>query len=316
MPEISVIIPCYKAADTITRCLDSLTSQEAPVEIVVVEDCSNDGTLEAVENYFAVHQECKHAIIRHETNKGVSASRNDGLEAASCRFVMFLDADDELDASCCKRLLGLAEARNADIACCNLMHKYTDGHTRPYFAPVKEVSQFSGKDYRRTMAFNALMDSCVGKLYRKEFIASHNLSFDVNMRFGEDTLFTNHAVLESSVTVVDGGYFGYVYLDNSSSCINTVDLDARLRNLEVLLTGLKGFNLGAEDRLLLRKASEYMWSIRKFGGSRRREIASRTCRGALWHDILYPVIRRHGKLRHKIVAWLLSKGCSGAISLW
>ena len=50
--RISIIIPCYKAKATLERCLDSLRRQSVPIEALLVEDCSNDGTLEAAQEYF------------------------------------------------------------------------------------------------------------------------------------------------------------------------------------------------------------------------------------------------------------------------
>ena len=314
--RISIIIPCYKAKATLERCLDSLRRQSVPIECLLVEDCSNDGTLEVAQKYFDAHSELAHKIVRHETNKGVATSRNDGLKNATGEYVMFVDADDELDSNCCQRLLEMADPRHADIVCCNIMHVYADGRTRPYTTFMPGFSEFNGHDYLLKRHFNAMMDPCWGKIYKRSFLESKQLFFVSGMSFGEDTLFVNRAVLCSSLTVVASGYFGYFYHDNSNSCVNTITLQRRLDNLQLLLEELKKHLPEKEDAILLRKCAEYLWSIRKFAGKERNAIVEKTCHSPIWSSTLYPVIKRHGKPRHKLVAWFLSIGCKWAIAFW
>lgn len=87
---VTVIIPAYNAETTIQRCLDSVLQQNIPVEILLADDGSTDGTLNISESY--IHQ------IRILTlpHRGVSAARNAGLAVAAGEWILFLDADDTL----------------------------------------------------------------------------------------------------------------------------------------------------------------------------------------------------------------------------
>jgi glycosyltransferase involved in cell wall biosynthesis len=94
---VSVIIPCYRCADTIDRAVDSVVNQTLPpVEIILVEDCSNDGaaTLTALNMLHQKYQGTKIIIFALDQNSGPGSARNVGWRAASQPYIAFLDADD------------------------------------------------------------------------------------------------------------------------------------------------------------------------------------------------------------------------------
>ena len=86
--EVSVVIPIYNAEKTIKNCVDSALKQNLEsLEVILVNDGSNDSTAEILEQY-NVNPKIK---IFHQLNKGVSAARNKGLSHASGEYVFFLD---------------------------------------------------------------------------------------------------------------------------------------------------------------------------------------------------------------------------------
>lgn len=88
-PSVSVIIPAYNAESWIRRAVDSVLAQcHAPREIIVVDDGSTDRTAEILNQY-----ECRIRVIR-QSNRGLSAARNVGINAACGDIIAFLDADD------------------------------------------------------------------------------------------------------------------------------------------------------------------------------------------------------------------------------
>jgi hypothetical protein len=90
MPLVSVIITCYNQAHFLSQSIESVISQtQQNLEIIVVDDDSKDNPEEVVSRYPTVR------FIR-QTNQGVAAARNRGLQESSGRFVIFLDADDRL----------------------------------------------------------------------------------------------------------------------------------------------------------------------------------------------------------------------------
>ncbi len=91
--KISVIIPTFNRARTIERAMISVFRQTHPaLEIIIVDDASTDETPEILEEY-----EDKIKIITNPSNRGVSYSRNVGIEAACGDWIAFLDSDDRWD---------------------------------------------------------------------------------------------------------------------------------------------------------------------------------------------------------------------------
>lgn len=93
---VSVITPTHNRARLLPRAAESVFEQTYdPVEYIIVDDGSTDNTSEVVDQF--EYRNVRYC--RNETNEGVSAARNRGIEMANGRFVLFLDADDELTPS-------------------------------------------------------------------------------------------------------------------------------------------------------------------------------------------------------------------------
>jgi len=97
-PLVSVVITCYNYARYIGACLGSIQRQNYPrFECVVVDDCSNDGSAELVEQFIRQHGlAAQFSLVRHERNRGQLAAFRTGLQASEGPFVVFVDADDLL----------------------------------------------------------------------------------------------------------------------------------------------------------------------------------------------------------------------------
>jgi glycosyltransferase involved in cell wall biosynthesis len=91
MAIFTVVIPLFNKANYISNTLESVLAQTfQDFEVIIVEDCSTDASFEVVSSI----QSDKIKIIRHEHNKGLSASRNTGIKNATTKHIAFLDADD------------------------------------------------------------------------------------------------------------------------------------------------------------------------------------------------------------------------------
>ncbi|MBB28950.1 MAG: hypothetical protein CME25_08630 [Gemmatimonadetes bacterium] len=93
--RISVIVPCYNAADTIEGCVTSVLHTGYPaLEIIVVDDHSNDDSARIVEKLAAKDNVIK--LVRHGENGGAAKSRNTGASVATGAFLFFVDSDTEM----------------------------------------------------------------------------------------------------------------------------------------------------------------------------------------------------------------------------
>lgn len=111
-PAVSVIVPVFERPDLIRRALDSVLLQSAPVaEVIVIDDASSDDTAAVVvQSYPGV------TLIRNESNRGVSYSRNIGIKQASGEWIALLDSDDAWEPAKLERQLALvAQQSNANL---------------------------------------------------------------------------------------------------------------------------------------------------------------------------------------------------------
>lgn len=92
---VSVIIPCFRCAATVGDAVASVAAQTLrPAEVLLVDDCSADGTLEALHRIAAHYPSGWVKVVSTPANGGPSRARNIGWEQASHEYIAFLDADD------------------------------------------------------------------------------------------------------------------------------------------------------------------------------------------------------------------------------
>jgi len=92
---VSVVIPCYRCVDTISRAVHSIAQQTlVPSEIILVDDCSGDGTLELLYRLKNSYPDGWIKIVEQAFNDGPGTARNAGWDIASQPYLAFLDADD------------------------------------------------------------------------------------------------------------------------------------------------------------------------------------------------------------------------------
>ena len=92
---VSVVVPCYRCADTIGEAVASVAAQRLPpAEVLLVDDCSGDGTLQRLHEVAASYPPGWVKVHSLPRNGGPSGARNLGWENATQPYIAFLDADD------------------------------------------------------------------------------------------------------------------------------------------------------------------------------------------------------------------------------
>ena len=115
IPLVSVVIPMYNSAQFISQTLESLLYQTmTDFEVVIVDDCSTDNSVEVVES-FADRLKNLH-VIKLPKNSGTSGTvRNFGMQLAHGKYIAFLDSDDLYTKTALEELSTLAEKFQVDI---------------------------------------------------------------------------------------------------------------------------------------------------------------------------------------------------------
>lgn len=112
--DVSFVIPVYNAGKYLSKCLDSIISQDTKFkyEVICVNDGSTDGSAEVLADYSARYP---HLRILTQNNQGISLARNHGIEVARGKYVGFIDNDDCVTSDYVESIMQVAIANNADL---------------------------------------------------------------------------------------------------------------------------------------------------------------------------------------------------------
>lgn len=105
----SIVIPLFNQKEYFTEAIESALAQTVPVEIIVVNDGSTDGSKFLVDDYL------DRVKVVHQVNKGLPSARNTGIMNATGEFVLMLDADDKLLPTAVARVEKVFDDTDADI---------------------------------------------------------------------------------------------------------------------------------------------------------------------------------------------------------
>ncbi len=112
-PNVSVLIPIHNAENTLKTALDSVKRQTLQeIEIICINDGSTDHSLEILRNYA---DDPRFKIVNLQKNQGTLFARKRGVESATGKYIMFLDADDWFELDACKIAFQKIETHQVDI---------------------------------------------------------------------------------------------------------------------------------------------------------------------------------------------------------
>ncbi|MCW1361096.1 glycosyltransferase [Campylobacter jejuni] len=115
MSQISIILPTYNVEKYITRALESCINQTfKDIEIIVVDDCGDDKSIEIAENI--ANKDNRIKIIHNEENLKLLRARYEGVKVATSPYIMFLDPDDYLELNACEECVKILNTiKNIDL---------------------------------------------------------------------------------------------------------------------------------------------------------------------------------------------------------
>lgn len=183
--KISIIVPVYKAENTIKDCVKSILAQTFDdFELILVDDGSPDKSGSICDELKTIDSRIR---VYHQENQGVSVARNKGLEVAEGDFVMFCDSDDYVHRKWCEVLYDTAiQFPNSCITCDIERVRKTDKILEE--ADVENC----GKPYQITyyeMYQNGLSSYCPAKIFNRAVIEKNEIRFPEGVAISEDLRF-------------------------------------------------------------------------------------------------------------------------------
>lgn len=210
-PLISIIIPVYKAEQTIDKCVKSICDQTlVDWELILVDDGSPDNSGIICDKYAE-----KDNRIRciHKQNGGVSSARNMGLDLAVGKFITFVDSDDYIGPT---YLQDFVDNKDYDLILTGLT-RYSDKKEQKLFG--NEEVCYTGtidfiKDWKETFDKTKLtiggLSFVAAKAIRGSIIKDNNIRFNQEMILGEDTCMVFDCLrYTQNVKIIPGNNYYY-----------------------------------------------------------------------------------------------------------
>ena len=223
MEKVTVIIPVYNVEKYIVRCLESVLYQTYKnIEIICVDDCGTDASMDIVRQYRERFEEKIH-IVTCPRNQGLGAARDLGMESAVGDYVTFLDSDDYLEQNCIQKYVDAIKQENAELV--------IGGYIR--VKDEKFISAIPKNKYEDVWLYSS---SC-HKMYKSSFLKMHGINFRGVRRY-EDEQFT-YRVLIAKPKIALINYAGYYYVYNNNSITQNKKRDRSVIFLEYIKLILK-----------------------------------------------------------------------------
>lgn len=209
MAQISIVIPCYNAVKYITNCLDSLDKQTfKDFEVIFVDDMSSDNTYQYLQK---ISNSCTYSVklLQNPQNSGPAISRNNGILAASGKYITFCDCDDWYDPFFLEKMYSLVSRNHSDICLCG--YKVVDEKGNTQFRPVADKEGvISRKD-----AFALDADSLCMLMVKTNIMKETLLP---NLRNGEDVATVPFLLIRAKTySVTNLCLYNYFRRSNSAS---------------------------------------------------------------------------------------------------
>ena len=210
-PTVSVIVPVFKVADYLDRCISSLVNQQyTNTEIILVDDGSPDDCALMCDEW--AEKDDRITVI-HKTNGGLSDARNFGMRVICGDYISFIDSDDYISEDFYEVLLSTALKNDSDIVECGVAKFYENGEFEEYH------DDFAVNDYSASDGLSALINETMfhqhvwNKLYKQE--AVQNILFEVGKQHEDE--FWTYQIFGQSNRITKINRTMYFYFQRESS---------------------------------------------------------------------------------------------------
>jgi len=229
---VSIIIPVYKVEPYILRCVESVLNQTyRHLEVILVDDCSPDQSMELVINHIQNLEKTKGVafkLCKHDVNQGLSAARNTGMKVASGDYVYFLDSDDEIVPTCIELLVKGSEHGSYDVI--NGDFETVGSSPIPGFVH-NQMSLTNKQDIVRAFVNREIYVTAWNKLVRREVLTGWGFKEGI---IHEDELWS-FTLVNRVMSYKNIQEKTYIYYRNSNSITSHIDYNKKFNSLTIVL---------------------------------------------------------------------------------
>lgn len=247
----SIVITTFNNKNTIEKTLDSVMAQSLDAdlyEIVIVDDCSDDGTWEILQRYNNFNIK-KYRLAQN--SGGPSIPRNTGIKHSNGEYLYFLDGDDWLEQNILEAISMNKKWHKSDLIISKVI-KHTEKNQSVHARFMTAKTYINEQSYKIPYLYYYLGPG--GKFIKRKLIEKHDIQFSINLHFGEDKLFFVR-IFEKAQKVTATTCIGVHinrYSDNISIVRRTHFIKKRESDLTIFEYILNMKDKKRRDKLLLR----------------------------------------------------------------
>lgn len=237
MATFSVIVPVYNGAKTVERCVESLVkSGGADLQVILIEDCSKDKSWEVCQRLAQKHPTV--TALHNEQNRGVSHTRNRGLEAATGQYLLFCDCDDFWEEGYVATFRSVVEA-GSDFAICGYVNHDEVASGRTDIIGFEKAETIPLRPNLKEIQDKTLLQQLWNKVFRRDIVQKMGVRFDESISIGEDLRFILDYIRLGdvhAVTLIDQPLYHYMR-DQAGSLMYRVgyeSIEEPLKNMAAL----------------------------------------------------------------------------------
>lgn len=228
--KLSIIIPIYNSQNFLRTCLETVAKCPfAQVECILINDGSKDDSLIICEEFKAKDERFR---ILDKKNEGVSAARNSGMTMAQGTYIMFLDADDYLDISKWNDIFSILD-KGFDFAAFSYFTVSEDDNISEELFPATPSLPEDVFLLKKLLVGSSCLNTCWGKLFRRQIITDNALQFPINLKTGEDAVFVIDYIQYIKNYLLENQSILY-YRQHTGSAMHSMNIEGKLKDLEVL----------------------------------------------------------------------------------
>ena len=210
----SIIIPVYNAEKYISRSIESVINQTFNnIEIIIIDDCSNDKSLSIVKKYAAENPKIK--LIINKTNRGTFYTRIMAIHKARGQYILFLDSDDEIDCNTCKHIYNIVKNSKVDIIQYQTFYGKSLQTMRKHFSSKGKRFLVGNKCILFNFFSREISGNLCGKAFKKELFNDAlkliNFYSNIHLNYHEDFIicFAFCCVAQTYISTTNGKYYYY-----------------------------------------------------------------------------------------------------------
>lgn len=216
-PLVSIIVPVYNTKRYLNKCIDSILNQTLKnIEIICVDDGSNDGSAEILDNYA---QEDNRLRIIHKSHAGLVAARRDGVFAAQSRYIGFVDSDDWIETQMYEELYEFIEREGVDCVFSDIYMESLEPYIKHNgFCKNIYKEEELVEVYSHLLDYDFCSPHTVAKIYKRDILRTTCIGIDERIHFGEDDCLVYSYLIECrSIGFIKKAYYHCIIREGSDS---------------------------------------------------------------------------------------------------